>query len=219
MLHVSWKNWIVWGLFALLAATAGRADAFWDRQGCGCEGGGYHTAGALATGCGACTGSCETCTDCTVAPEYRAPPPPASQPRIPAPAAPLPAVRHSASAFSSAAFYRSIGSYSALNSPTGTVQFSIKVPSAAKVFVNGRLTDSSGEERRYFASDLQVGYDYDFRIFVEMRRDGKRFSAVKTVRVQAGQTHQLSFTLPNGHGDRQLDRVARNMVKPAALGN
>jgi uncharacterized protein (TIGR03000 family) len=97
------------------------------------------------------------------------------------------------------------------------VQFSVKVPSAAKVFVNGHVTDSSGEERHYFASGLQVGYDYDFRILVEIMRDDKLFLAAKTIRVQAGQTHQLVFTLPNGPGDQLMDRVAQSTLKPAVF--
>jgi uncharacterized protein (TIGR03000 family) len=99
------------------------------------------------------------------------------------------------------------------------VQFSIKVPSAARVFVNGHLTDSRGDERHYFASNLQLGYDYDFQIAVEMRRGGKLFSAARTVRVRAGQSHQLVFSLPDGHDSRPWDQIALNLVTSAASGD
>jgi uncharacterized protein (TIGR03000 family) len=105
---------------------------------------------------------------------------------------------------------RTVSIESAPNLPAGTVQLSIKVPSAAKVFVNGHLTDSSGKERFFFASDLRVGYDYDFQIRVEIRPAGRLFSAARIVRVRAGQTHQLVFTLPAGYEGLDLDQIARN---------
>lgn len=111
---------------------------------------------------------------------------------------------------SSAAFIRAISIDSTPNLPAGTVQLSIKVPSTAKVFVNGHLTDSSGRERVFFASDLRAGYDYDFQIRVEIRKAGRLFSAARTVRAQAGQTHQLVFTLPARYEGLDLDQVARN---------
>jgi uncharacterized protein (TIGR03000 family) len=112
--------------------------------------------------------------------------------------------------------FRTVANYPAPSSPTGTVQLLLEVPSAAKVFVNGYSTDSGGQQRRYFASDLHVGYDYDFRIVVETWRDNKRYAAVKTVRAQAGQTYQLTFTLPDQRDDGQpRDRVASNVRLPA----
>ena len=208
-----------YGIAYMPVYDAGGCGTCW-RGSCGTCTGGCETCtascGTCTGGCGTCTGSCGTCPGGAVTPTYSAPSVPSNAPPSPAPMAPPPATGHSASDFPSPAIYRPVGNF-ALNSPTGTVQFSFKVPSAAKVFVNGHLTDSSGEERHYFASDLHVGYDYDFRFLVEMRRGDEVFSVVKTIRVQAGQTHQLVFTLPNGHGEQSMDRVAWSTVKPAVF--
>jgi uncharacterized protein (TIGR03000 family) len=71
---------------------------------------------------------------------------------------------------------------------------SVKVPADAKVFVNDRLTNSTGSDREYISRDLRAGAGYSYKVRAEFVRDGKPVTEEKTVRLIAGQTSSLSFT-------------------------
>jgi uncharacterized protein (TIGR03000 family) len=70
----------------------------------------------------------------------------------------------------------------------------VKVPAEAKVFVNGRATTSTGEDREYISRDLQPGARYSYKVRAEFVRDGKEISEEKTVQLTAGQNSAISFT-------------------------
>lgn len=70
----------------------------------------------------------------------------------------------------------------------------VKVPAEAKVFVNDRLTTSTGIDREYISRDLQPGAGYSYTVRAEYERDGKPVSEEKSIRLTAGQTAALSFT-------------------------
>ncbi len=76
----------------------------------------------------------------------------------------------------------------------GTAIISLAVPSDAKVYVNGRLSTSTGPYRHYVSEDLKPGFRYTYTLRATMLRDGKPVEMVKTVKVSVGDTARLAFT-------------------------
>ena len=74
--------------------------------------------------------------------------------------------------------------------------FTLTVPIDAKVFINNQPTTSRGVERNYVSRGILPGNAYDFRIRVEVMRDGKTMSSQHTLRLVAGDHRQLAFALP-----------------------
>lgn len=70
---------------------------------------------------------------------------------------------------------------------------SVKVPTDAVVFVNGRPTTSTGAERNFVSRGLAGGRTYAYQLRVEFNRDGEKVVENKLVRLQAGQSIELSF--------------------------
>jgi uncharacterized protein (TIGR03000 family) len=71
---------------------------------------------------------------------------------------------------------------------------SVKVPADAKVFVNDRATNSTGNDREYISHDLQAGARYNYTVRAEFVRDGKPVSETRTIQMTAGQTAGLDFS-------------------------
>jgi len=76
---------------------------------------------------------------------------------------------------------------------TGDVFIKVDVPEATKVYVNDRLTTSTGGNRQFISRDLHKGLDYTFRIRAELERDGKKLTSTRKLTVQAGQTISVNF--------------------------
>jgi uncharacterized protein (TIGR03000 family) len=72
----------------------------------------------------------------------------------------------------------------------------LAVPIDAKVFINDQPTKSRGVERNYVSRGILAGNAYDFRIRVEVVRDGKMMSSQQTLHLIAGDHRQLAFALP-----------------------
>jgi uncharacterized protein (TIGR03000 family) len=70
----------------------------------------------------------------------------------------------------------------------------VKVPTDAKVFVNGRETSSTGIDREYISRDLQPGARYNYDVRAEFTRDGQSVSENKSIQLIAGQTAKVDFT-------------------------
>jgi uncharacterized protein (TIGR03000 family) len=69
----------------------------------------------------------------------------------------------------------------------------VSVPKGAQIFVNGSSTRSTGEKRRYVSRNLNPGYAYTYEVRAEMEVNGEMVERTKTVRMKAGQTHDLAF--------------------------
>jgi uncharacterized protein (TIGR03000 family) len=69
----------------------------------------------------------------------------------------------------------------------------VTVPAEAQVFVNDRLTTSTGGERSFVSRGLQGGRTYAYQLRVEFVRDGETVVENKLVRLQAGEQIDLSF--------------------------
>ncbi|MCA9207181.1 MAG: TIGR03000 domain-containing protein, partial [Planctomycetales bacterium] len=80
-------------------------------------------------------------------------------------------------------------------STTGDATLTVNVPSAAKIYVNGRPTTSEGDFRRYVSRGLSTGYDYTYEVRAEVERDGKKLEETKVVTLRGGQALHLDFAL------------------------
>jgi len=74
-----------------------------------------------------------------------------------------------------------------------SAMLNVKVPADAKVFVNDRITASTGEDREFISRDLQPGAQYSYKVRAEFVRNGKPVTEEKTIRLSAGQTNSLNF--------------------------
>jgi len=74
-----------------------------------------------------------------------------------------------------------------------SAQIEVTLPAEARVFVNNRLTKSTGSHRQYLSAGLRPGGVYAYHIRVEYRHQGKKVVALKTVRMHAGQRISLDF--------------------------
>jgi uncharacterized protein (TIGR03000 family) len=84
---------------------------------------------------------------------------------------------------------------SAQDSPdSGTLL--VVVPEDAKVVVNDKPTRVTGTERKFQLPGMEPGFEYDYRVHVEVVREGKTLSEDQTAHLQAGRTVRLVFGLP-----------------------
>jgi uncharacterized protein (TIGR03000 family) len=69
----------------------------------------------------------------------------------------------------------------------------VHLPANARLLVNGKLTRSTSETRRFVSPPLEAGksYHYDFEARVE--RDGKVHSIPQRVEVRAGEKREISL--------------------------
>ncbi|MFO1063981.1 MAG: TIGR03000 domain-containing protein [Pirellulales bacterium] len=76
------------------------------------------------------------------------------------------------------------------------VFLNVTVPAAAKVFVNGAATTSTGTVRQFVSRGLVPGKNYKFEIRAEMTdAAGKLVEETKTVMASAGQRDDVQFTM------------------------
>jgi uncharacterized protein (TIGR03000 family) len=71
----------------------------------------------------------------------------------------------------------------------------IRVPSEAKVYINGLETKSTGAERQYVSYGLKSGLTYKYEVRAVLTRGGKQFEDVQVVHLTAGATEGLAFNL------------------------
>ena len=75
----------------------------------------------------------------------------------------------------------------------GTGTLLLDVPEDAKVEINGYLTRGSGSQRKYVSSGLEPGFAYEYRVRVQVVREGRTLEEVQTARLEAGQERRLVF--------------------------
>jgi uncharacterized protein (TIGR03000 family) len=74
------------------------------------------------------------------------------------------------------------------------VYLTVSVPSAAKVYVNDKLTSSTGTVRQFVSRGLAAGKNYKFEIRAELdTADGQTIKEEKSLVVSAGSDEQLQF--------------------------
>jgi uncharacterized protein (TIGR03000 family) len=100
--------------------------------------------------------------------------------------------------------------YFRLNDEMRTVTINVRVPSEAKVFVNGLATKSQGEQRRFVSRGLEPGFEYTYEIKAVVDRDGTPLEETQLVTLTAGQSSDL---LAFFAGSSETDPVAQATVK------
>jgi uncharacterized protein (TIGR03000 family) len=73
------------------------------------------------------------------------------------------------------------------------VELAVSVPSDAKVFVNDKLTTSTGAQRSYTTKGLDPVQRYTYSIRAEFQHNGQPISQTKTATVAVGDLARLSF--------------------------
>lgn len=69
----------------------------------------------------------------------------------------------------------------------------VSVPSDARVLVNGVVTRSKGEQRRYVSRNLIPGFDYTYEVKAEYTVNGEPVTQTRTIQLQAGRHQELAF--------------------------
>lgn len=77
--------------------------------------------------------------------------------------------------------------------PANSALLSVAVPQDARVYVNGKLTQTPGAQRQFVSHGLLDGYNYTYEMRVVVTRNGQELSDTQVVRVRAGQVRDLSF--------------------------
>ena len=74
-----------------------------------------------------------------------------------------------------------------------SVLMGVRVPSGAKVFVNGRETRSRGARRWYVSRGLQPGREYAYQIRAELDRNGETLVETRDVQIRSGGRADVEF--------------------------
>ena len=67
------------------------------------------------------------------------------------------------------------------------------MPAESRVYVNNRLTKTTGGSRSYVSKNLKLGKSYTFNVQAVIERDGKEISLTKEVVLRAGITSNVNF--------------------------
>jgi uncharacterized protein (TIGR03000 family) len=76
----------------------------------------------------------------------------------------------------------------------------VRVPAAAKVWLEGNATRSTGTARRFATTGLAPGQVWeDYEIRVELERDGRTRTRQQNITLKAGQSHEIRFDFAAPH--------------------
>lgn len=76
---------------------------------------------------------------------------------------------------------------------SGAAAIDVELPADAEVVINGRLTTSTGHQRRYVSHGLADGEHYVYELRARLSRDGRQWEETRTVTLAAGQSVDLVF--------------------------
>ncbi len=87
-----------------------------------------------------------------------------------------------------------------------SVKLNVSVPESAKVYVNDRLTTSTGEVRQFVSRGLESGRSYRFEIRAEMIDNGNIVTDTQSVIVTAGAQENVRFAMASApKADAKVD--------------
>lgn len=99
------------------------------------------------------------------------------------------------------------------NLDKSSMMLSVSVPEDAKVFVNNRLTSSTGTVRRFISRGLDPNATYTYEVRAEVIRNGQTETDTKTIKVGGGQVADLAFAF-----DRtEAEHVAQQPLKTSLI--
>ena len=76
-----------------------------------------------------------------------------------------------------------------------SVKLNVSVPESAKVYVNDRLTTSTGEVRQFVSRGLEAGRSYRFEVRAELNDNGKIVTDTQSIVVRAGAQENVRFEM------------------------
>lgn len=82
---------------------------------------------------------------------------------------------------------------SAMISPRGKAILSLEVPELAKVYINDKLTRTSGSRRSYASRNLKLGEEYRYRVKVVSEVEGKEVVKTRVVTMRPGERNLVEF--------------------------
>jgi uncharacterized protein (TIGR03000 family) len=91
----------------------------------------------------------------------------------------------------------------ATSSSSNSGILAVRVPANAKVYVNGSLTSTPGDYRRFVSRNLEPGRDYRYQVRAEAEIDGKIVERTRQVTLRAGSTEELTFSF-DGEDQKEL---------------
>lgn len=94
-----------------------------------------------------------------------------------------------------------------------SMMLSVTVPADAKVFVNDRLTSSTGSVRRFVSRGLDPNATYTYEVRAEVTRNGKTETDTKTIKVGGGQVADLAFAFDRN----EAEHVAQGPLKTSLI--
>jgi uncharacterized protein (TIGR03000 family) len=77
--------------------------------------------------------------------------------------------------------------------PGASAYLNLSVPRDATVVINGHVTKSTGEARRYVSRGLRPNMEYQFTVQAEVARNGQKLERTKVVRVRANESTDIAF--------------------------
>jgi uncharacterized protein (TIGR03000 family) len=103
------------------------------------------------------------------------------------------------------------------SSANATIQLAVEVSEGAKLYVNEKLTKSTGPTRQFLSSNLERGKKYQFSVRAEaMGLDGKMISETQQVSMAAGESNTMKFALLD-HKTKLVATTPRSSDYSAAL--
>jgi uncharacterized protein (TIGR03000 family) len=70
----------------------------------------------------------------------------------------------------------------------------VRVPDGARVTLEGRSTEATGEVRTFMTRELRDGQRWEgYRVVVELEQEGRVETSAKTIDLVGGKSHELSF--------------------------
>jgi uncharacterized protein (TIGR03000 family) len=101
------------------------------------------------------------------------------------------------------------------NGPTEPAYLNVKVPADARLRIGDRLTQQTGEMRRFVTPGLALDKTYTYNVKATFKgKDGKEVTVEETVRVAAGKTTDLDLTKPKADDKKTDDKKAGGEEKP-----
>jgi uncharacterized protein (TIGR03000 family) len=93
--------------------------------------------------------------------------------------------------------------------PTEPAYLNVKVPADAKLTIGDRVTQQTGETRRFVTPGLALGKNYTYSVKATFKdKDGKEVTVEETVRVAGGKTTDVDLTKPKGDAKKADDKKA-----------
>jgi uncharacterized protein (TIGR03000 family) len=84
----------------------------------------------------------------------------------------------------------------AQNEPRAPATLVVRLPSDAKIWLDDYASSQTGPQRIFTTSPLERNASYYYTVRIELMREGTKITAVKQVRVRAGETTAVDFAEP-----------------------